>query len=80
MVYVGLMDDDGAIFRVGVFPKEAWHISLQDFKHAMILWQNVEKLCTFQKIYSIGKATTSDKIVRQVKKENNFPPKQYGES
>ena len=30
-------------------------ISLQDFKHALIFWQNVEESCTFQKIYGLGK-------------------------
>jgi hypothetical protein len=35
-----------------------WHdhgSSLQDFKHAMIFWQNVEESCTFQTIYGVGK-------------------------
>jgi hypothetical protein len=30
-------------------------ISLQDFKHALIFWQNVEESCTFQKIYGLQK-------------------------
>ena len=43
--------NDGAIFRVEVVAEH--DISLQDFKHPMILWQNVEESCTFQKIYGM---------------------------
>ena len=45
--------DDRAIFRVDVFRSLAF--SLQDLKHAVICWQNVEESCTFQKIYGLGK-------------------------
>jgi hypothetical protein len=45
--------NDVAIFRIGEVLEHG--ISLQDFKHPMLFWQNVEKSCTFQKIYGVGK-------------------------
>ena len=51
--------NDVAIFRVGDVPKNC--ISLQDYKHLMIFWQNVEESCKFQKIYGIGKVKLQTK-------------------
>ena len=36
-------------------------ILLQDFKHPLIFWQNIEKPCTFQKIYGVGKVNLQTK-------------------
>jgi hypothetical protein len=43
--------NDIAIFRIGDVLEHG--ISLQDFKHPMIFWQNVEE--SFQKIYGLQK-------------------------
>jgi hypothetical protein len=53
--------NDVAIFRIGEVLEHG--ISLQVFKHLMIFWQNVEKSCTLQKIYGVGK----------VKRKTNWP-------
>ena len=36
-------------------------ILLQDFKHPLIFWQNIEESCTFQKIYGVGKVNLQTK-------------------
>jgi hypothetical protein len=46
--------NDHAIFRVDDFHSEPG-ISLQDFKYALIFWQNVEESCMFQTIYGVEK-------------------------
>ena len=51
--------NDVAIFRVEDVPEHG--ILLQDFKHPMIFWQNVEESCTFQKIYGAGKVKLQTK-------------------
>ena len=43
--------NDIAIFRIGDVLEHG--ISLQDFKHPMIFWQNVEE--SFKKIYGLQK-------------------------
>ena len=60
------LGDDRAIFRVGVFRSLAF--SLQDFKHAVIFWQNVEESCTFQKIYGLGKVKLKIKWTGRLEK------------
>jgi hypothetical protein len=54
-----IFGNDIAIFRVGDVPE--YGISLQDFKHPMIFWQNVEESCTFQNIYDVGKVKLQTK-------------------
>jgi hypothetical protein len=36
-------------------------ISLQDFKHPLIFWQNIEEPCKLQKIYGVGKVNLQTK-------------------
>jgi hypothetical protein len=48
-----------AIIRVGDVLKHG--ISLQDFKHPMLFWQNIEEWCTFEKIYGVGKIKLNTK-------------------
>ena len=52
-IYLCFSGNYVAIFRVGDVPEH--DISLQDFKHPMIFWQNVEESCTFQKINGVAK-------------------------
>jgi hypothetical protein len=53
MTYKYWISGNDAMFRVGDVQEHG--ISLQDFKHPMIFWQNVEESCTLQKIYDVGK-------------------------
>jgi len=40
-----ISESGGPISRVGIVPEH--DISLQEFKHPMIFWQNEEESCTF---------------------------------
>jgi hypothetical protein len=51
--------DDVVIIGVSDVPAHA--ISLQDFKHPMIFWENIEEPCNFQKIYGVGKVNLQTK-------------------
>ena len=62
--------NDVAIFRVWGVPEQG--ISLRDFKHHIIFWQNVEELCTFQKIYDVGKIKPQTKMPGRLKKNTNL--------
>ena len=43
------------VVNIGVSDVPEHDISLQDFKHLMIFWENIEEPCNFQKIYVVGK-------------------------
>jgi len=36
--------------------------TLQDFKHLIIFWQNIEQSCMLLKIYGVGKATLAGEM------------------
>jgi hypothetical protein len=67
---VWISGNDIAIFRVGNAPEHG--IPLQDFKHPMIFWQNVEESCTFQKIYGVGKVKLQIKWPGRLAKNTNL--------
>ena len=56
--------DDVVIIGESDVPEHG--ISLQDFKHPMIFWQNIEEPYMFKKIYTVGKKYTN--LVEIVKK------------
>ena len=58
--------DDVAIFRIGDVMEHG--ISLQDFKHPIIFWQNVEESCTCQEMYGVGKVKLLSKWSSRLEK------------
>jgi len=59
-----------AIFSIGDVPEHG--ISLQDFKHPMIFWQNVEESCMFREIYGVGMVKLQIKWPGSLEKNTNL--------
>jgi hypothetical protein len=62
--------NDVAIFREGDVPEHG--ISLQDFKHPMLFWQNIEELYTFQKMYGLERLNFRPNCQVDSKKNTNL--------